>query len=56
VFQSGIKNQGTCSKEEGVMLLKIATDLTDTDDKVFNTTAGYPSKLVSILDLIQSKE
>ena len=56
MFQSGIKNQGTCSKEEGVMLLKIATDLTDTDDKVFNATAGYPSKPVSISDLIQSKE
>jgi hypothetical protein len=38
------------------MQLKIATDLTDTGDKVFNATLGYPSKPVSISDLILSKE
>jgi len=53
MFQSGMKNQGTCGKEEGEILLKIATDLTDTDDKAFNITLKYPSKLVSISNLIQ---
>ena len=53
MFQSGMKNQGTCGKEEGETLLKITVDLIDTDNKAFNITLKYPSKLVSISDLIQ---